>query len=92
MIIEQKDQDVHNITESNITESNITEFIAFCKFVSLKNTLLNYCKFKTQGFHVFDIFKVLFLPYSSYAISGAFPSRIILQYHLLVTLLYVDTA
>jgi len=60
MIIEQKDQDVHNITESNITESNITEFIAFCKFVSLKNTLLNYCKFKTQGFHVFDIFKVLF--------------------------------
>ena len=38
MIIEQKDQDVHNIAESNITE-----FIAFCKFVSLKNTLLNYC-------------------------------------------------
>ena len=55
MIIKQKGQDVHNIEESNITE-----FIAFCKFVSLKNTLLNYCKFKTQGFHVFDIFKVLF--------------------------------
>jgi hypothetical protein len=50
MIIEQKNKDVHNITE----------FIAFCKFVSLKNLLLRCCPFKTQGFHIFDIFQVLF--------------------------------
>ena len=50
MIIEQKNQDVHDITE----------FTAFCKFVFLKNLLLRCCKLKIQGFHVFDIFKVLF--------------------------------
>ena len=50
MIIEQKNQEVHNISEFN----------AFNKFVSLKLNLFRYCCFKAQGFHVFDIFKVLF--------------------------------
>lgn len=50
MIIVQKDQDVHSITE----------FIAFCKFTSLKNILLHSCKFKERGLHIFDIFQVLF--------------------------------
>lgn len=50
MIIEQENQDVHNIAE----------FFAFCKFVSLKNLLFRCCKFKTRGFSIFDIFQVLF--------------------------------
>ena len=50
MIIEQKNQDVHSIAEFN----------AFSKFVSLKINLIRCCNFKTQGFHIFDIFKVLF--------------------------------
>ena len=50
MIVEQEAQDVQNIPE----------FFAFCKFVSLKNILLRCCKFKAQGFSIFDIFQVLF--------------------------------
>jgi hypothetical protein len=35
-------------------------FLAFCKFVSLKNILIHCCKFKAHGFRIFDIFQTLF--------------------------------
>ena len=50
MSIDQKNQDVHDVSM----------FLAFCKFVSLKNILMLCCKFKTSGVHVFDIFQYLF--------------------------------
>ena len=50
MIIEDENKDVHSFAE----------FLAFCKFVSLKELLLRCCRFKTLGFRIFDIFKVLF--------------------------------
>ena len=50
MIIKQENQDVHSIAE----------FLAFCKFVSLKNIIKQCCKFKSRGVHVFEIFQTLF--------------------------------
>jgi hypothetical protein len=50
MILNQENQDVYDISM----------FLAFCKFVSLKNLLTHCCNFKARGFRIFEIFQVLF--------------------------------
>ena len=45
----------------------LPEFQAFCKTVSLKESLTQYCKNKHQGATVFDIFCTLFFPRFSIA-------------------------
>jgi hypothetical protein len=50
MILNQKNQSVHGILE----------FSAFCKFLSLKNLISQFCRSKAQGFSSFDVFQTLF--------------------------------
>ena len=48
------------IDNDNDSVQPLPEFQAFCKTVSLKETLRRYCKNKQQGIAVFDIFCTLF--------------------------------
>ena len=50
-----------SLNHENDPVQSLPEFKAFCKTLSLRETLVRYCKNKQQGFCVFDIFCTLFV-------------------------------